>query len=165
MRRAVAAAQQAHLVLHIADASSSTAAGDGASGAVAEDEGPPLLPIAPHAVHMCVLNKADLLGPSVTAAAADAVAAQLDAVTPGSHSRTSCKDRTAAAPSATAASASPLAAPAAAGARTSVHVISCHTRQGIEQLLAALREQVLALVGQSGDAGFAGVLVTRVRHR
>ncbi|KAL4433646.1 hypothetical protein ABPG75_000087 [Micractinium tetrahymenae] len=195
VRRAVAAAQQAHLVLHVSDAAASSAEEAPDEGA---GESMPELPLSPHAVHMRVVNKADLLGSRRTAAgpaAGAAAAAAAAAASSGGGSlvpagvQAACVDESregaaagaACSTTAAAASAPPrmqqgaappaapdsadrqqnFAAPAAAG----MHLVSCQTGEGIEQLVAALKQQVLALVGQSGDAGFSGALVTRARHR
>lgn len=62
MRRAVAAAQQAHVVVHVADAASAAAASGSPWAQLDEQqEGSAALPLSPQAVQMWVLNKADLL--------------------------------------------------------------------------------------------------------
>jgi tRNA modification GTPase len=144
VRRAVAAAQQAHIILHVSDADSEAAA------VQAGDEGGPVVPLSEHAAHLRVLNKADLLpGSAAAAAAADAAGG-------------------------TAAAAAVGLAPAAGGGEQGPALslpeqpllISCKSGQGVEALVAALQRTVLALVERGGgDGGLGGALVTRARHR
>ena len=143
VRRAVAAAQQAHVVLHLADASR-TGAGE------QPDEAPSsALQLLPGAAQLWVLNKADMLG-------AEAGGVQQQASRPSS----------AAAAAVAAAAQAAAACSAAPPLPQRPLVISCKTGEGIEQLLAALQGEVQALVSSSaGDDGVAGALVTRARHR
>lgn len=191
VRRAVAAAQQAQLVLHVSDVAAGSAGNRQDDDA---EEDAPELPLSPHAVHMRVLNKADLLDSAGAAdclqSAAAAAAARSAAAVPapatllsdlqraGSVERWDAPAQASATGSAAAAltmqeSAGPQPASHAAHveqqdslpATASAHIISCQTGEGIDLLMGALEQQVLALVGQSGDAGFSGALVTRTRHR
>ena len=153
MRRAVAAAQEAHLVLHVSDAAASSA---GMAPYVGTGEGAPELLLSPHAVDMQVLNKADLLASDSAAACLESEEGAAAAAAPKAR-----QDAAGRAESFAAHAGEQGAAPAAAG----VHLISCHTGAGVEQLVGALKQQVLEMVGQSSDAGFSGTLVTRARHR
>ncbi len=161
VRRAVAAAQQAHVVLHMSDAAARPLD-------VGWDEGAPELPLSPDAVHMQVLNKADLLA-SVSAAtfpdmAAPAVAGSIAGVAERAASVVPTARQGAASQAALESACFPQlgAAQAAAG----MHLISCRTGEGIEALIAALKKQVVALVSQGrGTADFSAALVTRARHR
>lgn len=162
VRRTVAAAQQAHVVVHVADA----AAGFGASAGQAQADEQPAdsaaLPLAPHALQLWVLNKADLLEPEAAAGqklwpAAARVAAQ----------QAACEAATGNGQQPAAAAGSSDQQPAAAAAEVDRQpiVISCRTGQGIEQLLGALQQHVAALVAQGGDDGMERALPTRARHR
>lgn len=145
VRRAVAAAQQAHVVLHLADAS---AAGAGEQ----PDEAPSsALQLLPGAAQLWVLNKADMLGSEAA----------------GVRQQASQHSSSATATAAVAADAQADAAGSSAPAPAQRPlVISCKTGDGIEQLLAALQAEVQALVSSAaGDDGVAGALVTRARHR
>lgn len=157
VRRTVAAAQQAHVVVHVADA----AAGFGPrAGQPQADEQPAdsaALPLAPHALQLWVLNKADLVEP----AAAQATAGQL--LWPAA-ARAAVQQ---AVPEAGGAAVGKSSAqqPEAAQQDQQPLLISCRTGQGIDQLLAALQQHVAALVAQGGEDGMERALPTRARHR
>ena len=146
VRRALAAAQQAHIVVHVADVTAAAASpsvgttdahGSGVNATEAASGSAPVVPLAPGVMQLSVLNKADLLSPGVDAASA----ASSGAADSGGEA------------SAAAASTAPL-------------LISCKSGLGIDALLAVLRRQVQALVAGSGaDDGAAAALVTRARHR
>ncbi|PRW59346.1 tRNA modification GTPase mitochondrial [Chlorella sorokiniana] len=155
VRRTVAAAQQAHVVVHVADA----AAGFGASAGQAQADEQPAdsaaLPLAPHALQLWVLNKTDLLQPCAAQAAASQ---QLwPAAAQAAAQQAACD--AAAAP-----------ASGSGGQLSAAHesqqplLISCRTGQGIEQLLGALQQHVAGLVAQGGDGGMERALPTRARH-
>ena len=141
MRRAVAAAHQAHIVLHLADATSGAAA-DGVDwrGQLADVA----LPLPAQIVQLWVMNKADLV-PGTAASmsgASNPTQPALPAEQRGCHE--------------------------AAGATVppAPHLlVSCKSGQGIDQLLALLQQHVRALVASGGDGGMAGALVTRARHK
>ncbi|KAI7844301.1 hypothetical protein COHA_002099 [Chlorella ohadii] len=157
VRRTLAAAQQAHVVVHVADAAASCGASAGQAQADEQPVDSAALPLAPDALQLWVLNKADLLEPAVATAAASQLlwpaAAQLAAQQ--------------AAPEAAAAAASNGGdqQPAASQQSQQPVLISCRTGQGIEQLLAALQQHVAALVAQGGGDGVERALPTRARHR
>lgn len=157
VRRTLAAAQQAHVVVHVADSAASCGASAGQAQADEQPVDSAALPLAPDALQLWVLNKADLLEPAVATAAASQLlwpaAAQLAAQQ--------------AAPEAAAAAASSGGdqQPAASQQSQQPVLISCRTGQGIEQLLAALQQHVAALVAQGGGDGVERALPTRARHR
>lgn len=161
----MAAAQQAHVVVHVADA----AAGFGASAGQAQADEQPAdsaaLPLAPHALQLWVLNKADLLEPD----AAEAAAAQLmwPAAARAAAQQAACEaaDGGDQQPAATAGVSDQQPTAAAAEVDRQPIVISCRTGQGIEQLLGALQQHVAVLVAQGGDDGMERALPTRARHR
>ncbi|PSC67489.1 tRNA modification GTPase isoform A [Micractinium conductrix] len=159
VRRAVAAAAQAQIVLHVADAADEGAAGE---------EGAPELVLAEHAVHLRVLNKADLL-PGAEAAAASGQAGAASAPAAVAAAVAAGDGGAAAGGSGTATGAPPARRrdeEPSGFARPMPLLISCKSGQGVDTLLAALRRQVLALVeAGGGDGGLAGALVTRTRHR
>ena len=165
VRRALAAAQQAHVVLHLSDASSGSAAAAAADSAGEQQQqqqaGAALAaPLAQHAVQLWVHNKVDLLQPAAAeAAAAAAGAQQAPAAAPALASWVGQQTQQAAA----AAAAGPLLHPPPPPPPPLL--VSCKSGQGIEQLLAVLQQQVAALVARDGDDGAAGALVTRARHR
>ena len=159
VRRAVAAAAQAQIVLHVADAADEGAAGE---------EGAPEQVLAEHAVHLRVLNKADLL-PGAEAAAASGQAGAASAPAAVAAAVAAGDGGAAAGGSGTATGAPPARRrdeEPSGFARPMPLLISCKSGQGVDTLLAALRRQVLALVeAGGGDGGLAGALVTRTRHR
>ena len=166
VRRALAAAQQAHVVVHLSDASSSNSSTAAAATDSADDQqrhqqqqqagGPLQLPLASHAAQLWVHNKVDLLQPAAAEAAGaegeEAPAAATAAATRVGEEQQQQVAAAAAGPQPQQPPPPPL-------------LISCKSGQGIEQLLAALRQHVAALVARDGDDGAAGALVTRARHR
>ena len=158
VRRTVAAAQQAHVVVHVADA----AAGFGPrAGQPQADERPAdsaALPLAPHALQLWVINKADLAEP----AAALATAGQL--LWPAA-ARAAAVQQAVPEAGGAAVGTSSAQQPAAAQQDQQALLISCRTGQGIDQLLAALQQHVAALVAQGGENGMERALPTRARHR
>jgi hypothetical protein len=162
VRRALAAAQQAHVVLHLSDASSGSAAAAASDSAGVQQQqqqaGAALAaPLAHHAVQLVVHNKVDLLQPAAADVAVAAGAEQAPAAAPSLTSWVGEQTQQAAAASAGALLHPPPPPPPL--------LISCKSGQGIEQLLTVLQQQVAALVARDGDDGAAGALVTRTRHR
>lgn len=148
VRRAVAAAQQAHVVVQVVDAAAGGAAAGWARQRQQADEGDEggaaaaaALPLSPQAVQLWVLNKADLL--EGTAPGGVEGAPQQQAVQPAAEAAQAQGQEQ---------PASPL-------------LISCKSGRGVDKLLEALRQHVLALVSSGGNNEAAGALVTRARHR
>ena len=159
VRRAVAAAQQAHVVLHVTDAASGAACGNAPTGDAQpqRQQFSAALQLSQHAVHIQVLNKADLLPSPSRLPAPGAL--------PGSPTAAHAAVERPAAAGAAAAGSDAVAHIQQQAQQQAPLLISCKSGQGIDQLLAVLRQQVAALVSRSGDDGMAGALVTRARHR
>lgn len=161
VRRSLAAAAAAHVVLSVRDATTlaggggdvQAAAADGSGGGKGSEgrggdgagEG---WRLAPGAVQLHVASKADLL--------------------PGDWTQQPEPQARAAEGAAGAAAEAGAAAPPAAAAPPDGQplLVSCKTGQGMAALLAALQREVRRVLQRSGgDDGVAGALVTRARHR
>jgi hypothetical protein len=160
VRRSLAAAAAAHVVLSVRDATTlaggggdvQAAAADGSGGgggseAAGGDGAGEGWRLAPGAVQLHVASKADLL--------------------PGDWTEPEARAAAGAAAAAAAAEAGAAAPPAAAAPPDGQPLlVSCKTGQGMAALLAALQREVRRVLQRSGgDDGVGGALVTRARHR